>query len=160
MHPKKRKITRNLKHTYITMKVHFTKVALLFLGLGLFLSACGNDASSEEEAEEAVMTTDEFIADANKLGYDEFMKKYPNDSEITLEGEVRAPATWDDKIDAKFGSSLNDLPVSATFTFADNGGSKESTKEKVKGGSVIRFTGKIDGAFFMDGKLGRVGILG
>lgn len=143
------------------MRVHFTKVAFLFLGLGLFLSACGSDATPEEgEAEEAVMTTDEFIADANKLGYDEFMKKYPNDSEITLEGEVRAPATWDDKIDAKFGSSLNDLPISATFMFADNGGSKESTKEKVKGGTVIRFTGKIDGTFFMDGKLSRVGIMG
>lgn len=144
------------------MKAHFTKVAFLFLGMGLFLSACGSDAASEEEAEaeEAVMTTDEFIAEANKLGYDEFTKKYPRDSEITLEGEVRAPATWDDKIDAKFGSGLNDLPVIATFMFADNGGSKESTKEKVKAGAVIRFTGKVDGCFFMDDKLSRIGILG
>jgi len=144
------------------MKVHFTKVAFLFLGLGLFVSACGSDAASDEEveAEEEVMTTDEFIAEANKLGYDEFTKKYPRDTEITLEGKVFAPATWDDKIDVKFGSSLNDLPVSASFMFADNGGSKESTKEKVKAGSVIRFTGKVDGCFFMNEKLSRVGILG
>lgn len=144
------------------MKAHFSKVAFLFLGIGLFLSSCGGDPATEEgtEEEEAVMTTDEFIAEANKLGYDEFTKKYPKDSEITLEGEVRAPATWDDKIDAKFGSGLNDLPVTATFMFADNGGSKESTKEKVKAGAVIVFTGKIDGSFFMDDKLSRVGILG
>lgn len=136
--------------------------AFLFLGALFVLPSCGGGETAEGEeenkTEEKVMTTDEFIAEANKLGYEKFSEKYPNGSEITLEGEVRAPATWDDKIDAKFGSSLNDLPVTASFLFADNGGSKESTKEKVKGGEVLRFTGKVGGSFFMDNKLSRVSL--
>ena len=95
------------------------------------------------------MTTEEFIADANKLGAEAFAKKYPQDSEITLEGQVRAPATWDDKVAAKFGTGLNDLPLTANFMFDANGG-KDQTKEKVKGGEIVRFTGKVGMPFFMD----------
>lgn len=134
--------------------------AILFLGMGLIIGACSGEATAEDNAvsEGAAMTTDEFIAEANSLGYDEFTKKYPNGTEVTLEGEVRAPATWDDKIDAKFGTGLNDLPLTATFKFADNGGSKESTKEKVGAGKKIVFTGKVSGSFFADDKLNRVTI--
>jgi ABC-type glycerol-3-phosphate transport system substrate-binding protein len=135
----------------------FIKPASLFLGMGLFLLSCSGEATAEGEAPaEDVMTTEAFIEGANKLGYDEFTKKYPNGTEVTLQGEVRAPATWDDKIDAKFGSGLNDLPLTATFMFADNGGTKESTKEKVGAGKTIVFTGKVNGSFYMNDKLNRV----
>ena len=142
------------------MKTLKFKPFLLFVGLSFALISCGGETANGEggegdEAAEAVMTTEEFIAEANELGPEEFEKKYPRDSEITLEGEVRAPATWDDKIAAKFGTGLNDLPLTADFMFADNGGSKESTKEKVKGGEIVRFTGKVGGSFFMDGKFKR-----
>lgn len=128
-----------------------------FIALAVLLSACGAESSGEnsEEVEETVMTTEAFIADAKTLSYEEFEKKYPRESEITLEGEVRAPATWDDKIVAKFGTGLNDLPLSADFMFADNGGSLESTKEKVKGGELVRFTGTIDGSFYSDANFQR-----
>jgi hypothetical protein len=64
-----------------------------------------------------VRTTEEFIAEANELGADGFKEKYPSDSEITLEGQVRAPATWKDKVAAKFGTGLSDLPLTADFMF-------------------------------------------
>lgn len=134
---------------------------ILFIGLGMIMFSCSGDATAEGETDsegEAVMTTEEFIAEANSLGYDEFTKKYPNGTEVTLQGEVRAPATWDDKIDAKFGTGLNDLPMTAVFMFADNGGSKESTKEKVGAGKTIVFTGQVNGSFYMNDKLSRVTI--
>lgn len=135
------------------------KSIFFFVGLSIALVSCGGEAAegTEEEgtAEEAVMTTEEFIADALKLGAEEFKKKYPQDSEITLEGQVRAPATWDDKVAAKFGTGLNDLPLTANFMFDANGG-KDQTKEKVKGGEVVRFIGKVGMPFFMDDQFKRV----
>lgn len=121
------------------------------------LVSCGSESAEGSEdgtTEDSVMTTEAFIAEAKKMTAEEFGKKYPDDLEITLEGEVRAPATWDDKVVAKFGTGLNDLPLSADFMFDANGG-KDSTKEKVKGGEVTRFTGKVNGSFFMDDKFQR-----
>ena len=135
------------------------KSIFLFVGLSAALVSCGGESAEgtdgEGNAEDAVMTTEEFIADANKLGAEAFAKKYPQDSEITLEGQVRAPATWDDKVAAKFGTGLNDLPLTANFMFDANGG-KDQTKEKVKGGEIVRFTGKVGMPFFMDDQFKRV----
>ncbi|GEM_PF-4687011 len=134
------------------------KPFFLFIGLSVALVSCGGESTDGEGVEgeaESVMTTQDFIAEAGEMTEEEFDQKYPEGSEITLEGEVRAPATWDDKIVAKFGTGLNDLPLSADFMFEANGGSKESTKEKVKGGEVVRFTGTVGGSFFMDGKFKR-----
>ncbi len=147
------------------MRRFFAPALLLFTGLSFaLLTGCSGGTTDAEgdggEAEAAVMTTDEFIKEANELGYDKFMEKYPMNTEITLKGEVRAPATWDDKVVAKFGTGLNDLPLSADFMFADNGGTKESTKEKVAVGQEIVFTGKMDGCFFMDEKLNRCSLVG
>ena len=134
------------------------KSIFFFLGLSLALVSCGEEATEGveggEEAAEAVMTTEEFIAEAKELGADAFNEKYPMDAEITLEGQVRAPATWKDKVAAKFGTGLNDLPLTADFMFEANGG-KDATKEKVKGGETVRFTGKVNGAFFMDDQFKR-----
>lgn len=141
------------------MKQLFKTTGLLFVGFSFaLLTACNsetNGGEGENAAEDQVMTTDEFIKEANDLGSEKFMEKYPNDTEITLKGEVRAPATWDDKVAAKFGTGLNDLPLTADFMFTDNGGTKESTKEKVTVGAEIVFTGKMDGCFFTDNKLNR-----
>lgn len=134
---------------------------LLFIaGAMLTMVSCGEGTAeshegTEETQETSVMTTEEFIAEANKLGRDEFEIKYPDGAEIELEGQVRAPATWNDKIAAKFGTGLNDLPLTADFMFSDNGGTKESTKEKVKGGETVRFKGTKNGSFFMNEKLNR-----
>ena len=133
-----------------TMKTLKFKPFLLFVGISFALMSCGGEATEGGEeggSEESVMTTEEFIAEANELGKEAFDEKYPSDSEITLEGEVRAPATWDDKVAAKFGTGLNDLPLTADFMFDANGG-KDATKDKVKGGEVVRFTGKVVGSFF------------
>ncbi len=135
------------------------KSIFLFVGLSIALVSCGGETTEENGAggsstDDAVMTTEEFLAEANQLGAEAFQEKYPNDSEITLEGEVRAPATWKDKVAAKFGTGLSDLPLTADFMFEANGG-KDATKEKVKGGTVVRFTGKVGGAFFMDDKFKR-----
>lgn len=133
--------------------------AFVVLAMMLFSSACTGEATPEEAVtEEAAMTTDAFIAEANALGYDEFSKKYPTGTVLTLEGEIFAPATWDDKIDAKFGSSLNDLPLTATFMFADNGGSQASTKEKIQAGKTLVFTGKLSGSFYMNNTLSRLSL--
>lgn len=131
----------------------------LFLVLSLVFVSCDSEsqdgaAEGETQEENAVMTTEEFIAEAQKLGADAFNEKYPMDAEITLEGQVRAPATWQDKVAAKFGTGLNDLPLTADFMFDANGG-KDATKSKVKGGETIQFTGKIGGAFFMDDEFKR-----
>jgi len=78
------------------MKTLKFKPFLLFVGLSFALVSCSGDAAEGGEeggSEESVMTTEEFIAEANELGAEEFEKKYPRDAEITLEGEVRAPAT-------------------------------------------------------------------
>jgi len=136
----------------------FTPI-LLFLGLSLVLVSCGGEAeettdAGEDTSENAVMTTEEFIAEANELGFEGFKEKYPDGSEITLEGQVRAPATWKDKVAAKFGTGLNDLPLTADFMFEANGG-KDATKEKVKGGEVVRFTGKVGLPFYMDDQFKR-----
>ena len=139
------------------MKTVRIKPFFLFLGLSIALISCGSDAAegSEGEAtEDGVMTTQEFIAEANKLGAEEFEKKYPRDSEITLEGEVRVPATWQDKVAAKFGTGMNDLPLTADFMFEANGG-KDATKKKVSIGTVVRFTGKVGFSFYKDDKLSR-----
>lgn len=135
------------------------KPFFLFIGLSIALVSCGGEATDEAEGGQegedvAIMTTEEFIAEANELGADAFNEKYPRDSEITLEGQVRAPATWADKVAAKFGTGLNDLPLTADFMFEANGG-KDETKAKVKGGEVVRFTGKVGGSFFMDDKFKR-----
>jgi len=130
-----------------------------FIGLSIALVSCGGEAEGTETGNpkgSSVMTTDEFIAEANELGYEKFQEKYPKDSEITLEGKVMAPATWKDKVAAKFGTGLNDLPLTADFMFDANGG-KDATKEKVKGGTVIQFTGKVGSPFFMDDKFKRCG---
>jgi len=126
----------------------------LFLALSLVFVSCDSEskdgaAGGDAQEENAVMTTEEFIAEAQELGSDAFNEKYPMDAEITLEGQVRAPATWQDKVAAKFGTGLNDLPLTADFMFDANGG-KDATKAKVKGGETIQFTGKVGGAFFMD----------
>ena len=130
----------------------------MFLGLSIALVSCGGEAADEvnggQEGEDVVMTTQEFIDEANKMGAEEFEKKYPRDSEITLEGEVRVPATWQDKVAAKFGTGMNDLPLTADFMFEANGG-KDATKEKVKIGTVVRFTGKVGFSFYKDDKLSR-----
>ena len=131
----------------------------LFLGLSIVLVSCGGDATDEanggQEGEDvAVMTTEEFIAEANKLGKEEFEKKYPRDSEIELQGEVRVPATWDDKVAAKFGTGMNDLPLTADFMFEANGG-KDATKKKVEIGKNLVFTGKVGFFFYKDDKLSR-----
>lgn len=137
------------------------KSFFLFMGLSVALVSCGGEAAEgaedggEAAGEEAVMTTEEFIAEANELGAEGFAKKYPKDSEVTLEGQVRAPATWKDKVAAKFGTSLNDLPLTADFMFEANGG-KDATKEKVKGGETVRFTGKVGMPFYMDDNFKRV----
>ncbi len=139
------------------MKTLKFKPFFLFLGLSIALFSCGGEAADgaeEGNTAEAVMTTEEFIAEANELGAEEFGKKYPVDSEITLEGQVRAPATWKDKVAAKFGTGLSDLPLTADFMFEANGG-KDATKEKVKGGGITRFTGKVGMPFFMDDKFKR-----
>lgn len=135
------------------------KPFFLFLGLSIALVSCGGDSADDandgqEGGDAAVMTTEGFIAEANELGADAFKEKYPSDSEITLEGQVRAPGTWKDKLTAKFGTGLNDLPLTADFMFDANGG-KDETKAKVKGGEVVRFTGKVGGSFFMDDKFKR-----
>lgn len=136
------------------------KSIFLFAGLSIVLASCGGEAAEgaeggQEGEDVAVMTTEEFIAEANKLGAEEFAKKYPQDSEITLEGKVMAPATWQDKVAAKFGTGLSDLPLTANFMFDANGG-KDQTKEKVKGGEIVRFTGKVGMPFFMDDQFKRV----
>lgn len=135
------------------------KSIFLFMGLSLALVSCGGEANDEAEGkesatEESIMTTEEFIAEANELGFEGFKEKYPEGSEITLEGQVRAPATWKDKVAAKFGTGLNDLPLTADFMFEANGG-KDATKEKVKGGEVVRFTGKVGLPFYMDDQFKR-----
>lgn len=127
------------------------------MGLSLAVASCSGEGSEggdagEGSAEDAIMTTEEFIAEANKLGEEAFDEKYPADSEITLQGQVRAPATWKDKVAAKFGTGLNDLPLTADFMFEANGG-KDATKEKVKGGENVKFKGKVYTVFFKDDKL-------
>lgn len=139
------------------------KLHSIFLFTGaLFLAvACSSDSEGTDGiggAEDSVMTTDVLISEANELGEDAFKEKYPMDSEIELKGEVRAPATWNDKVSAKFGSGLNDLPITADFMFEANGGMKESTKEKVKIGEEVQFKGTVSSIFFKDGKLNRLGI--
>ncbi len=133
------------------------KSFFLFTGLSLALVACGGETSEggeggENAAEGGIMTTEEFIAEANELGADAFKEKYPMDAEITLQGQVRAPATWQDKVAAKFGTGLNDLPLTADFMFEANGG-KDQTKEKVKGGENVKFKGKVYLIFFDGDKL-------
>ena len=139
------------------------KLHSIFLFAGaLFLTvACSSDSEGTDGivgAEDSVMTTDSLISEANELGEDAFKEKYPMDSEIELRGGVRAPATWNDKVAAKFGSGLNDLPITADFMFKANGGTKESTKEKVKIGEEVHFKGTVSSIFFKYGKLNRLGI--
>ena len=133
----------------------FTSI-FLFMGISLALVSCGGETAEgtngESAGEDSVMTTEEFIAEANELGADAFKEKYPMDAEITLQGQVRAPATWQDKVAAKFGTGLNDLPLTADFMFDANGG-KDQTKEKVKGGENVKFKGKVYLIFFDGDKL-------
>lgn len=133
-------------------------VLVLAVGLSMFMVSCQSSTEggpdSEITASDGILTTDAFVKEANELGKDEFEKKYPKDSEIELEGKIVTVAVWQDKVNAKFGTGLNDLPVKCDFMFSDNGGSKESTREKVKIGETIRFKGKISFSFFQeDGKL-------
>lgn len=104
------------------------KSIFFFLGLSLVLISCGEGG---EEAAKALMTTEEVITEAKELGADEFNEKYPMDAEITLEGQVRTPATWKDNVLAKFGTGSNDLPLITDFMFEANG-KKDATKQKSK----------------------------
>lgn len=135
----------------------FMVMSMMFL-----LASCGGEATeggAEGGDEATVMTTDEFIAEAEELGKEEFEKKYPKDSEIELKGKVVTLAVWGDKVNAKFGTGLTDCPIKSDFMFADNGGDKDSTKEKVKTGEEVHFKGKISFSFFKDdGKLKYVDI--
>lgn len=134
-----------------------------FVAMGLFvfaLNACSGEKTDaatgekEEVAETEIMTTEKLIDEANKIGPEAFGKKYAQDSEMELSGEAKFPATWDDKISVKFGPATDDLPISADFMFADNGGSKEATKAKIKFGEILHFKGKLVYTFFDDkGKL-------
>lgn len=139
------------------MRLFKSTSILLFAGLFFTLMSCGGDAAEAEgkggedgAAEEKIMTTAEFIEEAKGMTYAEFTEKYPRDTEIELKGKVMAPATWQDKITAKFGIGLNDLPLSADFMFEANGGSKDAAKGKIKSGEELHFKGKVGGAFYMD----------
>ncbi len=134
---------------------------VFLIGFILFsLTSCSSEATGEEGKSDAeVLTTDMLIEEANKIGKDEFEKKYPQDSEIEIQGEARFPATWDDKIAVKFGSGMNDLPITADFMFTDNGGTKESTDDQITSGEILHFKGKVGMTFFDEkGKLSRLSI--
>ncbi len=121
------------------------------------LNSCSGEKTNAAEGGEVaseVLTTEMLIEEANKIGPEAFEKKYAKDSEIELSGEARFPATWDDKVAVKFGSGMNDLPLTADFMFVDNGGSEEATKAKIKSGEILHFKGKLGFSFFNDkGKL-------
>ena len=139
-------------------KMRFLPV-LMTLVLAFTFTSCGGDAAdgddvSGDDAANQTMTTDAFIAEANELGKEAFEEKYPKDSEIELQGKIVTAAVWGDKVNAKFGTGLMDCPVKADFMFVDNGGDKESTREKVKIGNEVHFKGTISFSFFKeDGKL-------
>lgn len=133
------------------MKTLNSKLLLAVTVLTFLIASCSSDTKSTSggaDSDISTISTDKIVEDANALGEKLFLEKYPKDSIIALEGEITTTATWNDKTDAKFGPSLNELPVKADFFFADNGGTKESTQEKVSIGKTIKFQGKLKFAWF------------
>lgn len=131
------------------------------LGILIFsIVSCSGGAETEDsKTTDSGFTTEMLINEANDIGEEAFIEKYPPDSEIELSGEARFPATWDDKIAVKFGPDMNNLPITADFMFTDNGGTKESTDDKITSGEILHFKGKIGMVFFSeDGKLSRLSL--
>jgi len=143
------------------MKTLNSKLLLAASVLTLLISSCSSDTkngSGSTTSDIVAISTDKIVEEANALGEEAFLAKYPKDSTIVLEGEITTTATWDDKKDPNFGPSLNDLPKKPHFFLCEKRGTKESTKENVTIGKKIKFQGKLKFAWFKKetGKLDRL----